>query len=76
VRDTGEWGTYVRSQFVLGVPGIRIAGGIDEVIRNISGERVLGLSRDLNRPGCRLGIATAFGAASGPGYRALCYQRT
>ena len=44
--DQGEWGTYAWSQFVLGIPGMRIAGGSDEVMRNIVGERVLGLPKD------------------------------
>ena len=46
VADAGEWGTYAWSEFVLGVPGMRIAGGTDEVLRNIVGERVLGLPKD------------------------------
>jgi hypothetical protein len=46
VADQGEWGTYSWSQFVLGIPGMRIAGGSDEVMRNIVGERVLGLPKD------------------------------
>ncbi|MGH9246156.1 MAG: acyl-CoA dehydrogenase family protein [Acidimicrobiales bacterium] len=46
VADTGEWGTYSWSQLVLGVPGFRVAGGTDEVMRNIIGERVLGLPKD------------------------------
>jgi alkylation response protein AidB-like acyl-CoA dehydrogenase len=46
VADTGEWGTYSWSTFVLGVPGMRVAGGTDEVMRNIIGERVLGLPKD------------------------------
>ena len=46
VADTGEWGTYAWAQFVLGIPGMRIAGGSDEVMRNIVGERVLGLPKD------------------------------
>lgn len=41
--DTGEWGTYEWGEHVLGAPGYRIAGGSDEVQRNIIGERVLGL---------------------------------
>jgi acyl-CoA dehydrogenase len=44
--DSGEWGTYAWSQLLLGVPGMRIAGGSDEVMRNIVGERVLGLPKD------------------------------
>ena len=44
IADTGEWGTYAWSQLVLGTPGGRIAGGSDEVMRNIVGERVLGLA--------------------------------
>jgi acyl-CoA dehydrogenase len=44
--DTGEWGTYAWSELVLGVPGMRVAGGTDEVMRNIVGERVLGLPKE------------------------------
>ena len=44
--DTGEWGTYGWGQHVLGAPGYRIAGGSDEIQRNIIGERVLGLSAE------------------------------
>ncbi len=44
--ESGEWGTYAWNQLVLGVPGMRIAGGSDEVMRNIVGERVLGLPKD------------------------------
>ncbi|MFM7616391.1 MAG: acyl-CoA dehydrogenase family protein [Actinomycetes bacterium] len=44
--DSGEWGTYAWSEFVLGTPGMRIAGGSDEVMRNIVGERVLGLPKE------------------------------
>ena len=43
VADTGEWGTFAWSKHVLGAPGYRIAGGSDEIQRNIIGERVLGL---------------------------------
>jgi len=46
IADSGEWGTYAWSQLVLGTPGGRIAGGSDEVMRNIVGERVLGLQKD------------------------------
>jgi alkylation response protein AidB-like acyl-CoA dehydrogenase len=44
--DSGEWGTYAWSQFLLGLPGMRIAGGTDEVLHNIIGERVLGLPKE------------------------------
>ena len=43
--DSGEWGTYSWAEHVLGAPGYRIAGGSDEIQRNIIGERVLGLPR-------------------------------
>ena len=46
IADSGEWGTYAWSNFVLGIPGMRIAGGTDEVMRNIVGERVLGLPKE------------------------------
>jgi alkylation response protein AidB-like acyl-CoA dehydrogenase len=46
IADTGEWGTYAWSQLILGTPGGRIAGGSDEVMRNIVGERVLGLQKE------------------------------
>jgi alkylation response protein AidB-like acyl-CoA dehydrogenase len=46
VADTGEWGTFAWSEFVLGLPGMRVAGGTDEVMRNIVGERVLGLPKE------------------------------
>ncbi|MDD9368894.1 MAG: acyl-CoA dehydrogenase family protein [Acidimicrobiales bacterium] len=44
--DTGEWGTYAWGKFLCGTPGMRIAGGTDEVLRNIIGERVLGLPKE------------------------------
>ena len=43
IADTGEWGMFAWGEHVLGAPGYRIAGGSDEVQRNIIGERVLGL---------------------------------
>ncbi len=46
IADSGEWGTYAWHQLILGTPGGRIAGGSDEVMRNIVGERVLGLPKD------------------------------
>jgi alkylation response protein AidB-like acyl-CoA dehydrogenase len=44
--DSGEWGTYAWNAMVLGSPASRIAGGSDEVMRNIVGERVLGLPKE------------------------------
>jgi len=46
--DTGVWGTFAWTEYLLGVPGMRIAGGSDEVLRNIIGERVLGLPKEPN----------------------------
>jgi alkylation response protein AidB-like acyl-CoA dehydrogenase len=46
IADTGEWGTYAWSELVLGTPGVKVAGGTDEVMKNIIGERVLGLPKD------------------------------
>jgi alkylation response protein AidB-like acyl-CoA dehydrogenase len=43
VADSGAWGTYEWTEHVLGAPGYRIAGGSDEIQRNIIAERVLGL---------------------------------
>ena len=43
--DSGEWGTYSWSQLVLGEPALHLAGGTDEVIRNVIAERMLGLPR-------------------------------
>ncbi|MGN6695733.1 MAG: acyl-CoA dehydrogenase family protein, partial [Aquihabitans sp.] len=46
IADSGEWGTYAWSTFVCGTPGMRIAGGSDETLRNIISERVLGLPKE------------------------------
>jgi alkylation response protein AidB-like acyl-CoA dehydrogenase len=50
VADTSEWGTFAWTKFVLGAPGNHIAVGTDETIKNIIGERILGLPKD-PRPG-------------------------
>jgi acyl-CoA dehydrogenase len=44
--DTGEWGTYSWHQLLCGIPGMKVAGGTDEVMKNIVSERVLGLPKD------------------------------
>jgi alkylation response protein AidB-like acyl-CoA dehydrogenase len=46
IADSGEWGTFDWNAHLLGAPGYRIAGGSDEVQRNILGERVLGLPKE------------------------------
>ena len=46
IADTGEWGTYAWADLILTVPGMRVAGGTDEVMRNILAERVLGLPKE------------------------------
>jgi alkylation response protein AidB-like acyl-CoA dehydrogenase len=45
VADSGEDDTYAWAEFLLGVPGLRLGGGTDEIQRNILAERVLGLPR-------------------------------
>jgi alkylation response protein AidB-like acyl-CoA dehydrogenase len=44
--DSSVWGTFAWRDFVCGAPGCRIAGGSDEVQRNIIAERVLGLPKE------------------------------
>ena len=46
IADNGEWGTYAWSKLLCGVPGMKVAGGTDEIMKNIVGERVLGLPKD------------------------------
>lgn len=41
--DTGEHATFAWTQHLLGAPGYRVAGGTDQIQRNLIGERVLGL---------------------------------
>ena len=82
IADTGEWGTFAWNQFVLGVPGMRIAGGTDEVMRNIVGERVLGLPKD---PGIdtttpfrdlKVGTQTSVSSARSADLRRACRPRS
>jgi len=44
--DVGEWGTFAWTKLVCGAPGARMGGGTDEILRNVIGERVLGLPRE------------------------------
>lgn len=46
LADTGEERTFAWSELVLGVPGMRIGGGTDEIHRNTIAERVLGLPKE------------------------------
>jgi alkylation response protein AidB-like acyl-CoA dehydrogenase len=46
VADTGEWGTFNWNRWLMGSLGYRIAGGTDEVLRNLLAERILGLPRE------------------------------
>lgn len=46
LADTGEPDTFAWTEHLLGAPGYRIAGGSDEIQRNIIGERGLGLPRE------------------------------
>jgi alkylation response protein AidB-like acyl-CoA dehydrogenase len=50
VADNDEWGTYCWAEFVLGVPGMRLGGGTDEVMRTVVAETVLGMPKE-PRPG-------------------------
>ncbi|GAF44711.1 acyl-CoA dehydrogenase family protein [Rhodococcus wratislaviensis] len=43
IADTGAPGTFAWNAHVLGAPGYSIAGGTDQIQRNIIAERVLGL---------------------------------
>ncbi|XTZ14537.1 acyl-CoA dehydrogenase family protein [Micromonospora echinospora] len=46
VADPGEWGTYAWSELTLGLPGLRVGGGTDEILKNTVGERVLHLPKE------------------------------
>ena len=44
--DSGEWGTYAWSEYMLGAPAMHLGGGTDEIMRNILSEHVLGMPRE------------------------------
>ena len=46
MADSGDWGTYTWSNYLCSTPGLRIAGGTDEIQHNILGERILGLPKE------------------------------
>jgi alkylation response protein AidB-like acyl-CoA dehydrogenase len=46
IADNGEPRTFAWTELVLGVPGMRIGGGTDEIHRNTVAERALGLPKD------------------------------
>jgi alkylation response protein AidB-like acyl-CoA dehydrogenase len=45
VADSGTPGSFEWAEYVLGVPGMRLGGGTDEVQRDVVARRVLGLPR-------------------------------
>lgn len=49
VADTCEWGTFAWNDFLMSCAALRIAGGTDEIQKNILGERVLGLPKEATR---------------------------
>ncbi len=50
VADSGQPGMYAWAHFLLTSPAQRIAGGADQIQRNIIAERVLGMPRDPSAP--------------------------
>ena len=47
--DSGAWGLYAWGRWVCGAPMMRIAGGTDEIQRNVLAERMLGLPKEQSR---------------------------
>ncbi|MFF5324644.1 MULTISPECIES: acyl-CoA dehydrogenase family protein [Janibacter] len=46
LADTGEWGTFSWNELLLSTPALRILGGTEDIMKNILGERVLGLPKE------------------------------
>jgi alkylation response protein AidB-like acyl-CoA dehydrogenase len=44
--DTGAWGAWAWTEYVLSTPGMRIGGGTEEIVKNTVAERVLGLPKE------------------------------
>jgi alkylation response protein AidB-like acyl-CoA dehydrogenase len=44
--DTGAWGTFAWSHWILGATGYRLGGGTDEILRSMIGERLLSLPKE------------------------------
>ena len=67
IADSGAWGRYTWGRARLSLPGLRIAGGTDEIQRNILSERVLGLPRDPSPPSAKPAPAAAGSPAGSQG---------
>jgi acyl-CoA dehydrogenase len=46
VADTGAWGAFSWNELLLSTPALRILGGTEDIMKNILGERVLGLPKE------------------------------
>ncbi|EAQ00608.1 putative acyl-CoA dehydrogenase [Janibacter sp. HTCC2649] len=46
LADTGAWGTFSWNELLLSTPALRILGGTEDIMKNILGERVLGLPKE------------------------------
>ena len=46
LADTGQWGTFSWNELLLSTPALRILGGTEDIMKNILGERILGLPKE------------------------------